>query len=225
MLLSEMRTAVADMAGDQDNTQFSTAQIDRYLNWAQTEIAVRYDVYEKTTNITTLDSTDLTGGLLLPTDFVRVTNLFWNSVKLSPMPASGLYNAGDTMVGATGQGVPQYYAIENYRTGNQRRAGLYPYQTPGLAAGFTAKLFYVARPVDLVAVGDISAMPLDIHETICEYAVARCKMQENDLQGAKFFLDMVKEHMAYLGFNMSVANSDSYAEMRADAEGVFSVYD
>ena len=224
MLLSEMRTAVADMAGDQDNTQFSTAQIDRYINWAQTEIAVRYDVYEKTINITALDSTDIIGGILLPADFVRVSNLFWNSVKLSQIPASEMYSEGDAPI-TTGNGEPQYYAIENYRTGNQRRLSLYPYQTPGRSSGFTAKLFYVARPADLTLVGDISPLPLDIHETICEYAVARCKMQENDLQGAKFFLDMVKEHMAYLGFNMSVTNSDSYAGMRADAESIFPIYD
>jgi hypothetical protein len=223
MLLSEMRTAVADMAGDQDNTQFSTAQIDRYINWAQTEIAVRYDIYEKVATITTLDSTDLIGAALLPADFVRVANVFWNGTKLAAMQPGNLYNAGDVV--GTGVITPDYYVIENYRTGNQRRMSFYPYVTPGLTTGFTIKLFYVARPADLTLVGDISPLPLDIHETICEYAVTRCKMQENDLAGAKFFMDLVREHLAYLGFNMSVANADSYAEVRADAESLFTQYD
>lgn len=187
MMLSELRTAVQSLVGDLDGILFTTADIDRYLNWAQAEICRRSRVIQKqVTGLQTLTSFDTYGGLLLPTDFLIEKEVYYGSplVRLGRIAYDTYYIDQPTTTPSTA--TPTVYTVTDYLTGsqnNQRHMLFYPYMTPGLT-NQNVRVSYIAKPAALVVTTDVPNLPDQWHELIVLMAVRRCKVQEDDWQAA-----------------------------------------
>jgi hypothetical protein len=183
MNLTSLQTYVSALAGDESNVQFTTAQITQYLNWAQKEMVRRLEFFQKTSTITNLDTgnVDNQGGALLPSDFDKELHVFWNGMKLYRIPYANFYNS---LSGGVGTENATYYTVQDYNATPVQRMLFWPYQSPG-RTGLDIDIIYTAQPPDLVAGADVPVLPEICHEAMCLYALAKCKLQENDYNAYK----------------------------------------
>jgi len=187
VILSELRTAVQAMTGDLDGVLFTVADIDRYLNMAQTEICRRARILQKNiSGAQTLSSFDTYGGLLLPTDFLIEKEVYYGNplVRLGKLPYDSFWIDQPTTTPSTA--TPTSYVVTDYLTGsqnNQRHMLFYPFMTPGLTNQFV-RVGYIAKPAVLTSPTDIPNLPDQWHELIILMATRRCKIQEDDWQAA-----------------------------------------
>jgi hypothetical protein len=126
----------------------------------------------------------------------------------------------DAYGGATtlAAGDAMYYSISRTMitsTPGQRRMVFYPYQTLGRTVpGVGVQVFYLGQPVDLVGNTDISTLPLVTHEVICMYALARCKLQENDNAAYSLIMKDVNLRIQRLSHMFDDADAGSYGIIR-----------
>lgn len=209
----DMRTEVWQLIGDEVGVQFKAAQVNRYLNAAQKYVAGELEIYQST--LTTLtpspDTNYKVGGFLLPETVIRPLRVMWLSgatyVEV-PWLQRFPYNEEFSQPAATYSGIPDNYYITNNLLSNLstlgRRIEFYPsvsptYTIPGI------HIVYSAYPPDMAADGDISPLPTALHEIIVMYALSRCKMQENDYEGAQFIMkEEVRNRMAQLQYETGI---------------------
>lgn len=221
MNLTSLQTFVSALAGDESNVQFTTAQITQYLNWAQKEMCRRLELFQKTSTITTLDSgaVDGQGGAILPADFVQELHVFWNGIKLSKSSYADFFNS---LGGSVGSDNAAYYAIQDLNATPARRMLFWPYQTAG-RVGLDIDVIYTAQPPDLVAGGDVPVLPEVCHETMCLYALAKCKLQENDYNAYKMISGDYLTRMLELTSLVTEADGFSYPIVRSSNDTVWAM--
>jgi hypothetical protein len=221
MNLTSLQTFVSALAGDESNVQFTTAQITQYLNWAQKEMCRRLEYFQKTATITTLDTgvVDNQGGAVLPADFDQELHVFWNGSKISKTSYADFYGQ---LGGGVGTSNPTYYAIQDFNSTPARRMVFWPYQSPG-RTGIDLDLIYTAQPPDLVAGVDIPVLPDACHEAMCLYALAKCKLQENDYQAYKLVQGDYLAKIMELSSFVTEADGFSYPIVRSSYEQIESM--
>lgn len=217
MNLTSMTAFVSALAGDESNVQFTTAQIAQYLNWAQKEMCRRLEFFQKTSTVTSLDSghIDGQGGAILPTDFDQELHVFWNGFKLARVDYASFYNS---IGGGVGSDTPTYYAIQDFNSTPARRMVFWPYQSPG-RTGIDLDLIYQSQPPDLVAGTDIPVLPDICHEAMCLYALAKCKLQENDYAAYKLIQGDYLSRILELSSYVTEADGFSYPVVRSSDAG------
>lgn len=213
MNLGSMTTMVSALAGDESNVQFSTAQITQYLNWAQKEMCRKLEFFQKTSTITALDSgyVDGQGGAILPTDFDQELHVLWNGSRIAKIAYASFYN---DLGGGLGSDTPTYYSIQDYNATPARRMLFWPYQSPG-RTGIDLDIIYQSQPPDLTAPADLPVLPDVCHEAMCLYALAKCKLQENDYNAYKLIHGDFGARMMELSTFVTEADGFSYPVVRS----------
>jgi hypothetical protein len=218
MNLTNMQTFVSALAGDESNVQFTLVQITQYLNWAQKEMCRRLEFFQKTATVTTLDSghVDGQGGAILPADFAQELHVFWGNNKIAKTAYSTFY---DQLGGGVGTENPSYYALQDFNSTPTRRMVFWPYQNPG-RVGLDIDVIYTAQPPDLAVGADVPVLPDVFHEAMCLYALAKCKLQENDYAAYKLVHGDYQARMLELSSFVSEADGFSYPIIRSANENI-----
>lgn len=216
MNLNSLITMTSALAGDESNVQFATPQITQYLNWAQKEMCRKLEFFQKTSTITTLDtgSVDNQGGAILPTDFDQELHVFWNGLRLGRVEYASFYNS---LGGGVGSDTPSYYSIQDFNATPARRMLFWPYQTPG-RTGLDIDLIYQSQPPDLALPADVPVLPDVCHEAMVLYALAKCKLQENDYAAYKLINGDYGARMMELSTFVSEADGFSYPTVRSSSD-------
>lgn len=223
MLFSDMRQMVKDLAGDQDQVQFTNTQINRNLNQAQRIIAYKTECVEKRASFTQLDNVagTFSGGVTLGTDFIRPRIVRFDGQILTEVSQDVLYPelTSVELVSTLPYGYYLTQTLPTSATARSRRMEFLPSQTLG-RLGVNVEMLYIGTPNDMTADSDVSGLPELLHDAVVMTAFARTKLQENDYQGYQFIMQnevtpMIAEAMYILG--PSTANS--FGEIR-DAQGV-----
>jgi hypothetical protein len=214
MNLTQMITSVSALAGDESQVQFTPAQITQYINWGIDEISRRLENLQKQVTFTTLDSVDTVGGVAMPADFDQELHVFWNEIPLTRMDYADYYSGWS---GQTDSGNAAFYSVTGYNSVSlARRMVFYPYQAMGRTGVFVRVIYQYLSP-DLVVSTDTPVLPEITHEVVVLYALARCKMQENDYQGYQMINKDVDYKIMQLSSMMDEANGFSYPVVRSES--------
>lgn len=217
MLYSVMQTMVQDLSGDANEVQFTLAQIQRYLNMAQREIAQRTESVLREASITT---TDANGFSAVPADFLRPVSLRWNGRFLTPVDRDYVEAIGESLTVVAGAEPEAYWIdgiVQTSATARAKRIHYYPHQAAN-QSGLNIQFFYVAYPLDLSNANDVSGLPEELHEIVVYRALAHCKVQEGDYQGAQFIMQDVNSRIALSTWTHGPATYDSYGAVRNGEE-------
>lgn len=221
MNLTSLTQFVSALAGDESNVQFTAVQITQYLNWAQREMCRRLEMFQKASTITNLDSgnVDGQGGAVLPPDFTTELHVFWNGFKLGKVPYADIYNS---LGGGVGSDTPTYYSIQDYNSTPAQRMLFWPYQSPG-RTGLDIDILYTSQPPDLVAGADVPVLPEICHEAMCLYALAKCKLQENDYPAYKLITGDFQLKMMELSSYVTEGTGFSYPVIRSSNDTMWAL--
>jgi hypothetical protein len=210
MNLGQLQVMVSTLAGDETNVQFSTAQINQYINWAQMEVARRLELMQSLIVATTLDSAFMHGGVSLPNAFKQELHVLWNNQPITRINYADYYGYG----GSPGTENATYYTIENISVSGPRML-FWPYQNPG-RTGLDIDIYHVAYPADMVSSVDNCTLPLATQETVCLMALSRCKLQENDYAAYKLVNQDVAGKLMELSSLLNDSSAFSYPVVRSD---------
>jgi hypothetical protein len=217
MNLTQMQTSVAALAGDESNVQFTLTQIAQYLNWGTDEIERRLEILQKQQIFTVLDSVDNVGGVALPADFDQELHVFWNEIPLSRIDYADYYS---DWTGQTANDNASYYSVTGWNSvATARRMVFYPYQPMG-RTGISVRVIYQCISADLVGPTDIPLLPEVTHEVIVLYALARCKLQENDYAGYTMINKDIENRLLMLATLTDEASAFSYPTVRSEVGSV-----
>lgn len=220
MNLLDMRTAVAGLAGDESFAQFTAVQIDMYINWGQGEVARRLELLQQVQTATSLDSGSLSGGLAMSVDFDQELFVLWANQRLTRMDYATYLNGFD---GVLSTDAAAYYTLQNTsQATGLRRMLFFPYQTLG-RTGLNITVVYQGAPITLVGTTDVCMLPVPCHEAVVLYALARCKLQENDMQGYQMIMRDFDTRCMQLSTLNEESDAFSYAVVRADYDNSWPV--
>lgn len=198
--LATIRTRVQRLVGDEDGVIFTSAILNEYVNEAFEEISLETQVLRKTTTITTTDSA---GMITLPADFNRIVSLRYdNSVipKLHAGYTRPYFHSQST-------GTPSGYSVFS-----ATKLLLYPLKVSG--TGLNIVLEYVATPATLSADGDVSELPVPLHNIAVQYTLGRCYQQLNDADSYSMAMtDFNNRLMKWLARNDN-SSVDSFESVR-----------
>jgi hypothetical protein len=213
MNLTQMMTSVSALAGDESQVQFLPAQVTQYLNWAVIEVSRRLESLQKQVSFTTLDTGETVGGVALPADFDQELFVFWNEIPLTRIDYGHYYA---DWYGQTDSANPTHYTVSGYSSvSNARRMLFYPYQAMG-RTGVNVRLVYQCISPALVAPTDTPVLPEVTHETLVLYALARCKLQENDYQAYTLIKKDADYKLMELTSMLDDADGFSYPVVRSE---------
>lgn len=180
---TEIATRVKRTFGDESGAQIQDADILRWINDAQREIAWNNDLLQiKATAAVVANQ----AGYSMPADILRL-----RSVKYQGVPLSGtsMQEADDLLSNyATPTqvpvGVPQTFWVY------AQTITLYP--TPSTAGATDLTLFYTRSPTELTALSQTPEIPTQYHNRIVEYCVAQAYELDDNLNASQAKLAQFK---------------------------------
>ena len=227
MIRSDMITAVRDLVGDPDGTQFTENQIGTYLNWGMDQITIELGLNQKETTLAALAGSGLIGGVDLPADFIREVQVRWNGTRLQRMSWRDLYPQGDNLVLSSTAGAPTHYAVAPFTSSSGaagiRRLAFWPYQPLTQAA--TINLQYMARVAYMIANPDTCTLPVELHELVVLYGVRYCKVQEGDHEAARFISGDIGRRMMFARDLLNEHDIHTNPEVGGDGETLYAYDD
>lgn len=160
MLVSEIALRVKRQFGDEAGAQITDADIIRWVNDAQREIAVNNDLLQTTATTATVNGQD---QYTLPSDVLTMRSVRYGGRKLaylSPEESSAMIGSDGTT-----KGTPTHYSVW------ARNIDLYP--APDVDDPDDIQLYYTRQPVAVTAAGDEPELPQQYHNRIVEYCIAQ----------------------------------------------------
>jgi hypothetical protein len=156
MLVSDVATRVKRQFGDEVGAQIEDADIIRWCNDAQHEIAVQNKLLQ------TVSST--------PVDLLALRGLRYDKIRLTQLSMDDIDNV--IMDRTEYKGTPEYY----WTFGTT--LSLWP--TPDSVKTLT--VYYTAKPVTLTAVGNALSLPSQYDNRIVEYCIAQAAELDDNLE-------------------------------------------
>jgi hypothetical protein len=89
--------------------------------------------------------------------------------------------------------------------------------------GLDIDVIYTSQPPDLVAGADVPVLPDICHEAMCLYALAKCKLQENDYAAYKMISQDYNMRMMELSSAITEADGFSYPIIRSSSENMWAL--
>ena len=172
MNVAEIKTRVKRQFGDESAVQLTDADIVRWINDAQREIARTNDEV-----LETIATAGVTAGTLdyaLPSDLLRLRSVRFGNRKIEGL---SLQEANDKIVNvenptAYQQGVPQYFWVY------AGRINLYP--VPSATDIDDLKLYYTRLPADVAVDADVPELHLKYHLAIVQYVLQQAYEMDED---------------------------------------------
>lgn len=203
MNLADIRTRVKRIFGDESGAQINDADIDRWANDGQLDIVRRTECLQA---LLELNTTAADGSYDLPDDVIKVRRVTYDGVLLSRMELEELDGIHRSRDANTPVGTPSAYYIW------ARQLFLHP--APADGGTNNLDFYYVKTPPALVSGTDIPAIPLQMHEDIVRYCLARAKELDEEFKQADQVWSDYLMRMSMSVDEQHSPNADSYPAVR-----------
>ena len=187
--VSDIIARVERQFGDEANIQVEDADIIRWINDAQRELALHNNLLQARAVAGVVKGQ---AEYTLPLDILTVRSIRHNGQKLQPMSAQ---EAEERITNTTESGQPQYFWVWS------QRVTLYP--TPDTTITEGLQIFYSRQPASVAVATDIPELPVQYHNRIVEYCLQKAYELDENWQAAQ-----VKGQQFQDGVNELKANVD-----------------
>lgn len=197
MLVSEIATRVKRQFGDEAGAQITDADIIRWVNDAQTEIAVANDLLQvSATSATTAGTQKYT----VPSNLLILRAVKWKGRKIQGI---SMEDADNLMIAdATPTGDP----VSFWQFARQ----IYLYPIPSVNGTTDLSLFYTRQPVQVTATSDTPELPVQYHPRIVEYCIAQAAELDDNLAQYQMKMMQFKSGVTELKDTNEWENQDYY---------------
>jgi len=159
--------------GDESGAQIDSADVIRWVNDAQSEIARQKQLLQVTTSVTV---TTNVGSYATPNNILHLRSVRYNGNVLVPISLAEAeqvapsYDAGASVIGT---GTPTTYWVWG------GMISLYPIPNDSTSS---LKMYYTRIPNQVTVVGDTPELPVQYHPRIVEYCLAQAFELDNNPQ-------------------------------------------
>lgn len=200
--LTEISTAVQRQFGDETEAQITLADIMRWANEAQLKIARETDAL---LDSTTIPSVIGTTDYVLPVDFLRIDRVAFNGVPLIRTNSQELDALNpNRLVTPLATALPTRFYV--------RRKKICLYPAPNAVQNIYIE--YTARPADLTAGGQIPEIPVEYHQDIIRFCLARAYELDGQRQDAQAAMSEFQEGVGLTRDEVDHPFTDSYPMIR-----------
>lgn len=197
----DVKTRVQRTFGDEAGSQVLDADVYRWINDAQREIAIANDLLQTKG---TQDGTASTSAYTLPTDILKLISVKYNGVSLRAITMQ----EADELIGDVDDTV-------NFPTGTPThfwvwagQINLYPQPDATLADGIT--IYYIRQPTDITADADTLDLPIEYFNRVVEYCLAQAYEMDENYEAANSKLAQFKAGVADLQQNETWEQQEFY---------------
>ncbi|HET7713138.1 MAG TPA: DUF6682 family protein [Patescibacteria group bacterium] len=166
MLVSEIATRVRRQFGDEAGVEITDADIIRWVNDAQREIAVRNNLLQVRA---TAGAVNGQAEYSIPANLVTLHTVLYQNRKLQPL---SIQEANDLINDGTATGIPTHF---------WQFAGIITlYPAPDTTDPDDIKLLYTRTATEITALDQTPEVPVTYHNRIVEYVMAQAaELDEN----------------------------------------------
>lgn len=209
MNLGDMKRRVWNIVGDESGLFIEAAELVDYINDGYNDLARRTKLLRDVSSINVVSGT---AEYALPAGFILEKRVTFRGSRIKKTTIEMIDQVDWDKDLTTNTGIPVNYYIWGLKL------GLYP--TPNVTEASALKLYFTRLPlVALVADGDIPELPLDMHEDIVRYAVARSREQAEDFEVAQSTMGDYSQRAAVSTEQAQNQTDTSYPAVRdIDAE-------
>lgn len=166
MLVSDVATRVKRQFGDEAGAQITDADIIRWCNDAQIEIATQNKLLQTVASSNTVVGTQ---SYATPATMLALRGVRYDKLRLTPLSMDDIDNV--IQDSTQDSGTPQYY----WMIGED----VYLWPKPDSVKSLT--IYYTAKPTTLTATGDTISLPPQFDNRIVEYCIAQAAELDDDL--------------------------------------------
>lgn len=197
MLFSEIKTRVKRQFGDESGALIDDLDITRWANDGQV------DIIRKTDALMSLQSTVVTLGttnVTLPTDFLFAKKVVMNQIPLELVSFSEGFITSTSYSQNSAPGTCYVWNNKLYFNAEQAKGSV--------------QLYYNRRPAALVVDADIPEIPVQMHEDLVRFCIARAKELNEDMEGAGLIMSDYNQRVNLARSEISNPDSNSYNAIR-----------
>jgi len=195
MIVSDVKTRVKRQFGDEAGVQVTDADILRWINDGQRQIALHNEsILEK---VATQNSTASEEEYSLPSDLLLLHSVTYKTPDegsyhhLKGLKKQEFDNFIDGYDGTDyGTGTPTVYTIFASK--------LILFPTPDIASTNGIKIFFTRKPTDRTADGDTLDVPELYHESIVNYCLRQAYEMDEDWQASNIKASEIKDDLTIL---------------------------
>lgn len=201
--LAEIQAAVQRQFGDDTEAQITLVDITRWANEGQLKIARETDALLETVVIPSVIGTS---DYVLPVDFLRIDRVTYDGKVIYKTTSQELdaYNPSRHVAPAP-QGTPSRFLI--------RRKKIVVYPAPDAVKNISVEI--VTRPATLVNGGDIPEIPVELHNDIVRFALARAYELDGDRTSARETMESFRDGVGLAVDEIANPHTDSYPMIRS----------
>lgn len=203
LTLADIRLRVQRIFGDTTEVEIQIADIDKWANDAQLDIARRTDCLQA---IHTIGTQVGIKSYPFAEQYISIRRVAVDGIKLARTTLEELDNTHDDRDSAYPNDTPsQYYVFANQ---------LFLYPAPAVAGSNNIEIFYIRAPIMLVAPEQIPEIPFAYHEDIVRYCVARAKELDEEFEDANRFMEDYETRVSDARATNQWPHIDSYPAVR-----------
>lgn len=201
--LAEIQAAVQRQFGDDTEAQITLTDITRWANEAQLNIARKTDTLLETFVVATVVGTS---EYALPADFLRVDRVTFDGKVLYKTTSQDLDAENPSRhVAPVPQGTPTRFYVK------RKKIVLHP--APNIVKNVSADV--VVRPATLAAGGDVPEIPVEQHNDIIRFCLARAYELDGQRTEASETMGEFNEGLGWASDEANNAYTDSYPMIRS----------
>lgn len=200
---TDIATAVKRQFGDESGVQITDADIIRWINQGQLDIATRQKLL-KVKAVSNVVKNQ--GDYPIPVDVLFVSQMLVNKIPVDYRnfdEATEYLLTSDPNRIATGQPSMWYEWAGQY--------SFWPVPDFDLVGGIT--LYYIARPTDLIALTDSLALPDTNYNTLLQYCMAQAHELDEDWTAANVKSQQYEANILQNGQDNNSLNQNTYARI------------
>lgn len=204
MLVSEIATRVKRQFGDEAGAQITDADIIRWCNDAQTDIAINNDLLQVSAYTATTAGTQ---KYTVPSNLLILRSVKWQGVKLQMVSME----EADALTLSTSSSSPTGVPTTYWQFARQ----IYLWPIPSTNGTSDLVLYYTRQPDALTATSDTPELPLQYHNRLVEYCIAQAAELDDNLQQYAMKMSQFKQNVDNLKDNATWEQHDVYPSITA----------
>lgn len=182
--------------GDEANIQVEEADVIRWINDAQRELALHNNLLQARA---VADSVQGQSEYALPLDVLTIRSIRYSGQKLQPMSAQ---EAEERISDTSTTGTPTHFWVWS------QRVTLYPAPESAVATGL--QIFYSRQPATVALTTDIPELPVQYHNRIVEYCLKMAYELDENWQAAQVKGQQFQDGVNELKGNVDWVERDFY---------------
>lgn len=213
----DVKTRVQRTFGDEAGSQVTDADVYRWINDAQREIAIANDLLQvKGTQNVVAAQHDYT----LPNDILKLLSVKYNGIALRAITMQ----EADELIGSIDQS-----NVQGYPTGTPthywifaNQINFYPSPDAAIVGGIT--IYYIKQPTDVAADNDALSTPVEYFNRIVEYCLSLAYEMDENYDAANQKLAQFKSGVAELSGNEAWEQQEFYPHITSLPDTAFADY-